>query len=120
MASKGRSFEGLKRKFDFEALRNTGKKTYFSFIILNYRETQNERSRVGFTISKKIGKANLRNKLKRWSKEVLNRQAEIKDKTWDINIIFRPQRIEGYYRKLTYESFKKTFEEAVKKISKSA
>lgn len=78
---------------------------------------QGQGFRIGFTITKKVGTAVRRNRLRRWGREALKRVLSSR-LNWasaqiDINFLFRPMP-EDFYEKMefaTYESvFKKTVE----------
>lgn len=110
----------LKRSTDFNKISQFGRGIRVDkWLILAYRKTEQEQYRVGITISRKIGKAVLRNKLKRWvrsyfrskkSTEFLNHK--------DFNFIFKPD-LETY-KTLDYKSFSQKVDTAIEKLNNNA
>ena len=54
----------------------SGRKFFSHYSVLFFAGNDLPYSRLGITATKKIGKANVRNKLKRWTREVYRRQRE--------------------------------------------
>lgn len=55
----------IKKHDDFLKAAKSGKKYYKNYVIVNYIKNSNEKLRIGFTASKKVGKATKRNFAKR-------------------------------------------------------
>lgn len=82
--------ETLKKKNDFNKVFNRGKSTASRYLVLYWYPNNKEINRYGFSISKRIGKAVVRNKLKRRLKEIIRRFLEDSClKGYDIIIIAR-------------------------------
>lgn len=66
----------LKRRKDFTKVYKKGRSVGGRSVVLCYRKTTEPCFRVGFTVSKKVGKAVVRNKIRRRLREIarLNRQ----------------------------------------------
>ncbi|PIS09948.1 MAG: ribonuclease P protein component [Bdellovibrio sp. CG10_big_fil_rev_8_21_14_0_10_47_8] len=96
----------LKRSSDFDLIRIEGrKKKLSSWLLLSYKKNDLGCLRYGCTISRKVGNAVVRNKLRRWVREYFRRatsNGEIPE--IDINFIFKPMP-EGYYRELSHKEF---------------
>ena len=77
----------LLKRHEFQELTRCGKKITNKHFIAFLTPAQTNRSRLGITVSKKVGKATARNRIKRFSREYfrLNRDT-IKGK-WDICLI---------------------------------
>ena len=77
----------LLKRPEFTRLAKTGKKIQNRIFIFYYSRATGDRSRIGITVSRKVGKAVRRNRLKRLSREFfrLNRHELLG--FWDINII---------------------------------
>ncbi len=81
-------FETLKRSSEFSNLYKNGKRRgsfYFNLIIMNCND-RCEIIRLGYSINKKIGKAVVRNRLRRRVKEIFREL--FKDHTGSLDILF--------------------------------
>lgn len=82
--------ETLKRKKDFDRLFNNGKSIASHYLVLYWNPNSEGENRYGFSISKRIGKAVVRNKLKRRLKEIIRKNiGSSKETSYDIMIIAR-------------------------------
>jgi ribonuclease P protein component len=70
-----------------------------SFLVLKASQSYSERSRYGMVASRKVGKAVVRNTLKRRMREVM-RNLEVKP-GWDIVFVLRKRRVMASYHQLT-------------------
>lgn len=71
----------------------TGRKVFSRYAVLFYAANQLSFSRVGITATKKLGKANVRNRLKRWSREVYRHERDplrLDDCALDLVINIKP------------------------------
>jgi len=80
----------LKRK-DFIRLTRYGKKIHGRYFIAVFTPAQSDRIRLGVTITRKVGKAVKRNKIKRISREYFRLNRHNITGTWDINIIAKKE-----------------------------
>lgn len=64
----------LAKRREFLRVYETGRKLFSRYTVLFFTPNDLPFSRLGITATKKIGKANVRNRLKRWSREVYRRQ----------------------------------------------
>lgn len=106
----------LTRSADFESLKKTGKKIFSAYVIFNYRLNDLEFSRLGMTISRKIGNSVTRNKLKRWSREVLRKELLRMKSNVDINVILRVNNEDDFFKKLKFADFSEKLQYAISKI----
>lgn len=97
----------LKRSSDFLLIKEKGKrKTLSPWLLLGYRSNSFGVCRFGCTISRKVGSAVTRNKLKRWTKECFRKMAaDGFNPEYDFNLVFRPM-AEEFYKELSFEEFK--------------
>ena len=78
----------LKRK-DFLRLSKTGTKYYNRHFLSIFFPARTDKTRIGITVTKKIGKAVKRNRIKRYVREYYRVNKKTIKNHWDINIIAR-------------------------------
>ena len=66
----------IAKRRDFLRVYETGQKFFSRYAVVFYASNDMAHSRVGVTATKKLGKANVRNRLKRWTREIYRRQRE--------------------------------------------
>jgi len=66
----------LAKRREFLRVYETGRKLFSRYSVVFSAANGLPHSRIGITTTKKIGKANVRNRLKRWTREVYRRQRE--------------------------------------------
>ena len=66
----------LAKRPEFVRVYEAGRKQFSRFAVLFFTGNDLQNSRIGITVTKKVGKANIRNRLKRWTREVYRRQRE--------------------------------------------
>jgi len=66
----------LAKRREFLRVYEAGRKLFSRYSVLFYAANDLPYSRIGITATKKSGKANVRNRLKRWTREVYRRQRE--------------------------------------------
>ena len=64
----------LAKRREFLRVYETGRKLFSRYCVVFSAANDLPFSRVGVTVTKKLGKANVRNRLKRWTREVYRRQ----------------------------------------------
>jgi ribonuclease P protein component len=111
----------LKKTTDFQKIQKNGLKIKpVSWLIFNFLGNELLQFRCGWTISRKVGNAVVRNKLKRWSRvffrESLKRNA-LADIPLDLNLVFL-QRDAGFYRNLKYREFEFIMNKGMAQIAK--
>ena len=82
-----------------------------SYLVLYARKNRTATNRVGITVSKKLGKANVRNRVRRRLREVYRLNEEKFQTGWDIVIVARTRAIHAPFEKLT-ESYLNAAEKA--------
>ena len=80
-------------------------------LVLYARRNRTGTNRVGITVSKKLGKANVRNRVRRRLREVYRLNEEKFQSGWDIVIVARTRAIRAPFTKLT-ESYLSAAEKA--------
>ena len=71
------------------------------FLVLYARKNRTEGNRVGITVSKKLGKAHIRNYVRRRLREVYRLNEEKFQPGWDIVVVARTKAIHADFEKLT-------------------
>jgi len=79
----------LLKRSDFLHVANMGCKIVTPHFIICYMENVHSHARLGVTVSKKIGNAVLRNKLKRYLREFFRNNKNIFKNNYDFSIIAR-------------------------------
>jgi len=98
----------LAKRPEFVKVYETGRKHFSRYAVLFFAGNGLQNSRIGITVTKKVGKANIRNRLKRWTREVYRRQREplgLDAQPLDIVVNVKPAAVEStfldYSRDLT-------------------
>jgi ribonuclease P protein component len=81
--------ERIRKSSEYRILSNCGARHYSNYFIIVSRENQILRSRLGITVSKKVGKAVTRNRIKRIIREYFRVNRSILPVQLDINVIAR-------------------------------
>ena len=71
------------------------------YLVLYARKNRNGINRVGITVSKKLGKAVVRNRVRRRIREAYRLNEELFLPGWDIVIVARSRAVEVSFQKLT-------------------
>jgi ribonuclease P protein component len=66
----------LAKRREFLRVYETGRKLFSRYCVVFFAANGLPHSRIGITATKKLGKANVRNRLKRWTRETYRRQRE--------------------------------------------
>ena len=90
----------LKLNHIFQRLYRTGGQAN-GFLVLYARKNRTGTNRVGITVSKKLGKAHIRNRVRRRLREVYRLNEARFKPGWDIVVVARTKAIEAPFEKLT-------------------
>lgn len=102
--------ERLKKNSDFKSVYSKGRSFATKILVMYYKKNNLNYNRIGFSISKKVGKAVTRNRIRRLIKENLKDMNDIRI-GYDIILIARVTIVESNYheiRKNLDYVFKKT------------
>jgi ribonuclease P protein component len=98
----------LAKRREFLRVYETGRKLFSKYTVIFFAANGLTHSRIGITATKKAGKANVRNRLKRWTRETYRRQREplgLDGRSLDIVVNVKPNAAEtsfqDYSRDLT-------------------
>ena len=71
------------------------------FLVLYARKNRTDTNRIGITVSKKLGKAHIRNRVRRRLREVYRLNEDRFLPGWDIVVVARSKAVEAPFDKLT-------------------
>ena len=71
------------------------------YLVLYARRNRTEGNRVGITVSKKLGKAHIRNRVRRRLREVYRLNEERFQSGWDIVVVARSKAVDAEFARLT-------------------
>ena len=71
------------------------------YLVLYARKNRTGTNRVGITVSKKLGKAHIRNRVRRRFREVYRLNEEMFQPGWDIVVVARTKAVYADFEKLT-------------------
>ena len=96
----------LAKRREFLRVYETGQKLFSRYVVLFFAANDLPHSRIGITATKKLGKANIRNRLKRWTREVYRRQREplgIDGQSLDIVVNVKPNAADAAFQEYSRE-----------------
>lgn len=94
----------LAKRREFLRVYDTGRKLFSRYTVVFFAGNDLPHSRIGITATKKLGKANVRNRLKRWTREVYRRQREplgIDARSLDVVVNVKPNAAEATFREFS-------------------
>ena len=71
------------------------------YLVLYARRNREHKNRVGITVSKKLGKAHIRNRVRRRLREIYRLNEAFFQPGWDIVVVARSRAIDADFEKLT-------------------
>jgi ribonuclease P protein component len=94
----------LAKRREFLRIYETGRKIFSRYSVVFFAGNESPHSRIGITVTKKVGKANVRNRLKRWTREVYRRQREplgIDARALDVVVNVKPNAADATFREFS-------------------
>lgn len=79
----------LRKSRDFQRVQRGGRKIRHPHLFVLYLPGETACSRFGLTVSRKVGNAVHRNRVKRWIREILREEREDLAGSWDVVVIAR-------------------------------
>ncbi len=95
----------LKKNWEFKRVYRHGRTVVSKNIVLYYCPNQKEYNRIGFSISKKVGKSVVRNKIKRIYREAFCKIEEQLKKGYDFILIARKPAVDVSFHEACKELF---------------
>ncbi|OQX61935.1 MAG: ribonuclease P protein component [Desulfococcus sp. 4484_241] len=105
----------LKRS-EFTSIAISGKTIHSDCFIAAIRENRAQKNRLGITVSKKVGKAVRRNRIKRYVREYFRLNRHKLPCCWDINVIAKKQAAQASSKEI-FTSLEDLFEKTSRVIS---
>ena len=81
----------LRKRWQFQKVQQRGSRKRASCFLVLYLPSAEKQSRIGITVSKKVGNAVVRNRVKRWIREAARMEYSLLKGIWDIVVIAYPQ-----------------------------
>jgi ribonuclease P protein component len=91
----------LAKRREFLRVYEAGRKLFSRYCVLFVAANGLDHSRIGITATKKLGKANVRNRLKRWTREIYRQQREPLDidrRSLDLVVNVKPNASDATFR----------------------
>ena len=105
----------LAKRAEFLRVYETGRKIFSRYSVLFFAANELSFSRIGITATKKVGKANVRNRLKRWTREVYRRERgplDLDSRKLDIVVNVKPNAADATFGDFS-EDLTRTLRKAV-------
>ncbi len=81
----------IRKRSEFVRLSKQGQRVYSKYFVAQYYQGTGDQNRLGVTVTKKVGGAVTRNRIKRYIREFFRQQQYIIEGAWDINIIAKKE-----------------------------
>ena len=96
----------LKLNSDFRRVYSRGKSAVSSRVVVYCRKNRLGRNRTGYTVSKKLGKAVVRNRVRRRLREIVRLNSAQMRQGYDLVIVARQRAVDAGYQKLESDVLK--------------
>ncbi len=90
----------LKKNYEFQRLYSKGKSAVTPHLVVYVRKTKKKQNRIGITVSTKLGKAVIRNRVRRRIREIYRLNEENFVQGAEIVIVARVKAVRASYRQL--------------------
>ena len=108
----------LAKRREFLRVYESGRKWYSRYCVVFAAPNALRYSRIGITATKKLGKAAVRNRFKRWTREVYRRQREplsLDSRSLDVIVNVKPNAADA-----RFEEYRDDLQRALQKIAKQS
>jgi ribonuclease P protein component len=96
----------LAKRREFLRIYESGRKLFSRYTVVFFGSNELAHSRLGITATKKLGKANVRNRFKRWTRETYRRRREplgLDTRSLDIVINVKPNAAETSFQEFSQD-----------------
>ena len=90
----------IKQNYEFRCLYSKGKSCANAYLVVYCRKNRAGRSRIGYTVSNKVGHAVVRNRIRRRLREIYRLNAHRFKPGYDIVVVARSRSVGAAYQKL--------------------
>lgn len=92
--------DSLKKNYEFRRLYNKGKSVATPYVVVYAKRTGRDTNRLGITVSNKIGKAVVRNKVRRRLREIYRLHEGEMQRGYDLVFVARGRSVDATYAQL--------------------
>jgi ribonuclease P protein component len=85
----------LRQTRDIQRVQRTGTRIRLQSVLILFTPSDQEQTRVALTVSRKVGNAVTRNRVKRWLREAIRHQSALIPARRDVVVIAHPQAVEA-------------------------
>lgn len=90
----------LKKNYEFQRLYSKGRSAATPYLVVYVRKTKRQHNRVGFTVSTRLGKAVVRNRVRRRLREIYRLHEDGIRKGTEMVMVARVRAVHAAYRQL--------------------
>ena len=101
----------VKENYEFRRIYRKGKSVVSPAMVLYCQKNRQGRTRLGITVSTKLGKAVVRNRVRRRLREIWRLNKKDMEPGWDIILVARVRAVETSYQKLD-KTYRRLLDEA--------
>ena len=108
----------LAKRREFLRVYEAGRKVFSRYCVLFVAANGLDHSRLGITATKKLGKANVRNRFKRWTREIYRQQREpleIDRRSLDLVVNVKPNASDA-----TFREYRDDLQRALRRVADEA
>lgn len=90
----------VKENYEFRRIYRKGKTAVSPYLVLYCQKNRQGKTRLGITVSTKLGKAVIRNRVRRRLREIWRLHRDVLQPGWDIILVARGRAVRSSYQKL--------------------
>lgn len=90
----------VKENYEFRRIYRKGKTAVSPYLVLYCQKNRQGKTRLGVTVSTKLGKAVIRNRVRRRLREIWRLHRDVLQPGWDIILVARGRAVRSSYQKL--------------------